>query len=145
MKKSTLSRIVKILALTAIICALSAFVIACKPDVNSGNENSSSVKPNSSNSSSSTSAPEDEPTLEKGLTSILIGDVRIQLLSETLLRIEDRYEKGFEDRPSYIVQNRENWYVVDYEVVTEGNEKVIKTQSYHVHVANGATAKAPRE
>lgn len=141
MKKSTLSRIVKILALTAIICALSAFVIACKPNVNSGNENSSSVKPNSSNSSSSTSAPEDEPTLEKGLTSILIGDVRIQLLSETLLRIEDRYEKGFEDRPSYIVQNRENWYVVDYEVVTEGNEKVIKTQSYHVHVANGATAK----
>ena len=37
----------------------------------------------------------------------IVGNVRVQLLSPTLVRLEQKGPKGFEDRKTYTVLNRE--------------------------------------
>ncbi len=74
------------------------------------------------------------------LNEVVLGNVRVQLLSKTLVRIENRGPAGFEDRASYIVTNRDEWTTVEYEIASENNEQVVKTAYYHVHVPNGGTA-----
>ena len=68
-----------------------------------------------------TPKPETKPeTKEEGPlpTSIELGKLRVQLLSDRLVRIEVRGTKGFEDRPSYTVQKRRNWEEVSYRWTT---------------------------
>ena len=67
--------------------------------------------------------------------------LRIQLLSNTIVRVENKGAKGFEDRPSYIVQNRDRYEEVSFtleETAEDGH--VIKTANYYVHIPSGATA-----
>ena len=46
----------------------------------------------------------DEAAFADGLPSLVTeGDVRVELLSETLVRIEAKGPKGFENRPSFTV------------------------------------------
>jgi alpha-glucosidase (family GH31 glycosyl hydrolase) len=66
--------------------------------------------------------------------------VRVQLLSKTLVRVENKGPKGFEDRKSYMVTNRDLWEVVNYETINSTQETVIKTSAYSVHVPNGGKA-----
>ena len=152
MKKIITSRLMKILALTAMLCLTLSLSIACGTgggESTSTPEESVSIqdssRPNSSTDTGNSSSPEDsstggenEPT--KGVTSILVGSVRVQLLSDTVVRIEDKYEKGYEDRPSYIVQNRTNWYEVDYTTKSNGSELIICTKNYNVHLLRTGTA-----
>lgn len=75
------------------------------------------------------------------VTTVLVGNVRVQLLSDSLVRIEDKMQDGkFEDRASYIVQNRTNWNEVEYTIEQANGESIIKTSSYFVHVPDKATA-----
>ena len=54
-----------------------------------------------------------------------IGDVRVQLLSDTLVRIEDRTENGmFENRESWIVTNRLAWAGTEGEAAFGLNDRV---------------------
>jgi len=92
---------------------------------------------NSGTSSGSTNVPDEDP---KEINSVVLGDVRVQLLSKSLVRIENEGPKGFEDRKSYLVTNRDNWDSVNYELLSGATEKVIKTPYYSVHVPNGGNA-----
>ncbi len=80
------------------------------------------------------------PSVEDHVSTIEVGDVRIQLLSDTLVRIEDRGPKGFENRPSYIVSNRSDWEPVEYTMTMGGGETVISTANYVVHIPQGGSA-----
>lgn len=70
-----------------------------------------------------------------------IGNVRVQLLSDTLIRIEDKTDKGFENRESWIVTNRLEWEGVNGEKITENGATKLVTDKYTVVVPNGGAAK----
>ena len=46
---------------------------------------------------------------ENGYTSEIIGRVRVQVLSPTVVRLEEQGPKGFEDRETFHIANRDNW------------------------------------
>ncbi|MBO4963211.1 MAG: hypothetical protein J6C97_05485, partial [Clostridia bacterium] len=98
----------------------------------------SSNSSSSSSSSSSTYVPDLPKPVE--VSSIILGDLRVQLLSKTLVRVENKGPKGFEDRESYMVTNRDLWEVVDYEIINSTEETVIKTSAYSVHVTSSKKA-----
>lgn len=61
-----------------------------------------------------------------GVSEVKVGDVRIQMLSDTVLRIEERSEEGmFENRASYLVPDRTVWEVTRFDVKTENGETQI--------------------
>lgn len=66
-----------------------------------------------------------------------IGNTRVQLLSDTLVRIEGKQGGKFENRESYIVTNRLDWEGVAGEEKTEGGVTKIVTDRYTVVVPNG--------
>ena len=45
---------------------------------------------------------------------IVEGDVRVQLLRDSLVRIEAKGPKGFENRPSFTVEKRTGWDDVSF-------------------------------
>ena len=114
---------------------------ACKVNnvTSSGNEESS---PSQSESNvverPSDSSPEVNEKVE--ISSIEIGEVRIQLLSNTIVRVENKGPKGFEDRPSYIVQNRDDYEEIAYSIQETEDGHTIKAANYYVHVPAEATA-----
>ena len=88
-----------------------------------------------------TPKPETKPeTKEEGPlpTSIELGKLRVQLLSDRLVRIEVRGTKGFEDRPSYTVQKRRNWEEVSYTSEIKDGFNVITTSVYKVYIPENA-------
>lgn len=142
MKKGMILRLVKLLTVIMIVC-LSLSVVACVQNKPS-NDSSSGGSQNQSSSSSSTGGSVTPgpivPDKEKGVNEVIVNGVRIQLLSETLVRIENEYDGAFEDRPSYIIQNRKDWYKLDYTEEQTAGEKIIKTDKYFVHVPNNGSA-----
>lgn len=72
--------------------------------------------------------------------SFTVGDVRVQILSESLFRAEDKGASGFEDRASFTVTNREDWVKVDAARSTGNGETLITTAKYVVHVPDGGSA-----
>ena len=70
--------------------------------------------------------------------SIEAGRIRIQLLSDTLLRIEAKRKNGYEDRPSFTVPTRTGFLKVGSTVFEENGMTVIKTKTYTVYVPGDA-------
>ena len=76
------------------------------------------------------------------ISEVKVGDIRVQLLSDTVLRIEERSDNGmFENRPSYLVPTREGWSGTQFEVKTGSGETQIFVKdaeslatAYIVHV-----------
>ncbi|MCI8435901.1 MAG: hypothetical protein HFK10_08130 [Clostridia bacterium] len=70
---------------------------------------------------------------EMPVTTLVYGNMRVQLLSTSLLRIESKGQKGFEDRESYLVDNRDDWGKKVAYTKSEAAEGVqIKTAAYTV-------------
>ena len=70
-----------------------------------------------------------------------IGNVRVQVLSDTLVRIEVKGPNGmYEDRPSYHIVNREDWPGAETTVMVESQVTKVVTENYTVVVPNGATS-----
>lgn len=65
--------------------------------------------------------------------SIIVGDIRVQLLSDTLCRIEKRGAKGFEDRNTFTVVNR-GWSGTAYKIEKQPGSSIITTKSYKIIV-----------
>ncbi len=106
--------------------------------------NGCNKKPNTPNSPTPPDTPV-TPVVPEGpgeseISVIKLGDLRVQLLSDSIVRIENKGPKGFEDRPSYIVLNRNNYGAVEYTVEEKSLETVIKTDKYFVHVPRGGSA-----
>ncbi len=84
-------------------------------------------------------ATEPRTTTESGLVSKVIGDVRIQILSETLVRIEERAPSGeFEDRATYRIVNRDDWEGADTQITEDGDTVTLATAGYTVVVPANA-------
>ena len=81
-----------------------------------------------------------EDSINDKISVVELGDVRIQLLSDTIVRIENKGPKGFEDRPSYIVTNRDNYERINYTIEESNGITMIKTSKYIVCVPKGAVA-----
>ena len=75
------------------------------------------------------------------ISEVKVGDVRVQLLSDTVLRVEERSNGTFENRPSYLVPDRGGWEKMQIEVKSKEGETQIYVKAadspstaYVVHV-----------
>ena len=64
---------------------------------------------------------------------VVVGDVRVQFLSPTLVRLEARGPNGFEDRCTFVVIDRD-WPGTAHEVSRTAEHTVIDAESYRVLV-----------
>lgn len=80
-------------------------------------------------------------TTAEFVCSYTVGDVRVQLLSDTLVRVEQRaYTGAFENRESWSVRNRLGWTGVQAnEVVEDGITKLV-TADYTVNIPENGDA-----
>ena len=74
-------------------------------------------------------------------TSLVVGDVRVQALSASLVRIELKGREGFEDRQTFHVVNRD-WPGTAMGVRTNRDVVEIHTSGYVVHVPQSAASLA---
>src|SRR5580704_3668972 len=74
-----------------------------------------------------------------GTNSVVIGNVRVQLLSDSLVRLEQKGPAGFEDRNTFHIVNR-NWLGVAYNVDSNSDRVEIRTASYTVRIPQDATS-----
>jgi hypothetical protein len=68
---------------------------------------------------------------------IILGRIRVSVLSTQLVRLEEQGPRGFEDRPTFLVVERD-WSVPDYRVERHRAATHIVTASYEVVVPHGA-------
>ncbi len=89
----------------------------------------------------------DEVTGEAAeVSEVKVGDLRIQLLSDTVLRIEERSEEDkFENRASYLVPDRSGWEKTTFDVEEKSGETLISVKkadgnatAYVVHIPDSA-------
>lgn len=78
---------------------------------------------------------------EEAKTGIIIGNVRVQVLSSTLVRLEVKGAKGFEDRKTYFIVNR-SWSGAECTRTTADGYEYINTSQFTVKVPQGATSLA---
>lgn len=80
------------------------------------------------------------PAMAKtGPENVVAGKIRVQLLSDSLVRIEWQGAEGFEDRNTFHVVNR-NWPGTAFTTNTDANNLVIHTANYVVRVPHNATS-----
>lgn len=68
---------------------------------------------------------------------IVVGNVRVQLLSDSLVRLEMRGPEGFENRTTFHVVNR-NWPGTAFTTNSAGGDVMIRTAQYTVRVPQNA-------
>ena len=71
--------------------------------------------------------------------SVVVGSVRVQLLSDSLVRLEARGSEGFEDRTTFHIKDR-NWPGTEFSSNLVSGEIALSTAHYTVHVPEGATS-----
>src|SRR5271156_3368180 len=71
--------------------------------------------------------------------AVVVGTVRVQMLSSSLVRLESVGAEGFEDRNTFHVVNR-NWPGTIYSSNLLSGTVVITTPGYVVHVPQAATS-----
>ncbi len=76
---------------------------------------------------------------ETGIVIREFENVRISFLSDTLVRLEEKGPSGFEDRETFLIQNRTEGFSGDTVTMTrESGQQVLTGTSYRVTVANDA-------
>ena len=69
---------------------------------------------------------------------VIEGDVRVELLRDSLVRLEVKGPRGFENRPSFTVEKRSDWDTVSFTEKENGGYRVIETAQYTVYVPQNA-------
>ena len=82
-------------------------------------------------------AVETAQSVEQTGYSTVVGSLRVQTLSDTLVRVEAEGPKGFEDRQTYHITGRD-WEGISSEAVQADGETRIVTDYYTVHIPDGA-------
>jgi len=77
-------------------------------------------------------------TSHAAIPEVIAGNVRVQLLSPTLVRIEEKGAAGFEDRPTFTVVER-SWPGASYTSRVEGTTTIITAGNYEVRVPAGGS------
>ena len=83
--------------------------------------------------------PADTPASDLPST-VIVGEMRVQLLSDTLVRLEKEGPRGFENRSSFTVQKRTGWDTVEFTESKNNGYSVITTDNYTVYVPENATS-----
>ncbi len=71
---------------------------------------------------------------------VIEGDVRVELLRDSLVRLEVKGPRGFENRPSFTVEKRSGWDTVSFTEKENGGYRVIETAQYTVYVPQNAAS-----
>ena len=74
--------------------------------------------------------------------SVTEGSLRVELLRDSLVRLETKGPRGFENRPSFTVEKRTGWNDVAFTEKSENGYRLIETAHYTVHVPLGARSAA---
>ena len=74
-----------------------------------------------------------------GSREVVVGNVRVQLLSDSLVRLELRGGEGFENRATFHVVDR-NWPGTAFTTNSDAGDVVIRTARYAVRVPQNARA-----
>ncbi len=77
---------------------------------------------------------------ENTVSQIEINNIRVQLLSKSLFRIELKGKKGFENRNTFTVVNRD-WKNVKFEEEKNGDTKIITTDDYKISIPDNKSLK----
>ena len=118
------------LILILVLCSLCLFLVSCGETETSADETTTDAPVSTTPVPVITTKPEEARVKPE---EVVVGKVRVQLLSDTLVRLEVAMSGNkFQDKPSFSVINRDEWHKVDYSVVEEGDKTVIKTANYHV-------------
>lgn len=108
-------------------------------DAETSGTETSGVADESSGDTTEAPDPGHTPEVRFEPEAVTVGKIRIELLSDNLVRIEQAMSNGkFRDEESFTVCNRDSWFKVDYTTETQGANTVIKTANYHVVVPTGA-------
>ena len=70
----------------------------------------------------------------------IVGDIRVQTLSETLVRIELKGPKGFEDRTTYHITGRDQYAGLSASSTKIDGKTRIETSKYRVEIPDGANS-----
>ena len=82
--------------------------------------------------------PSTYETMSDMPSNVIVGKMRVELLSDTLVRIEQKGPRGFENRPSFTVQKRTGWEKVSHTETTSDSKVYIKTKNYTVCIPENA-------
>lgn len=78
-------------------------------------------------------------SLSRAGDSVIVGSVRVQLLSGSLVRLESEGAEGFEDRNTFHVVDR-NWPGTSYTSNLISGQIVLSTTNYTVYIPQAATS-----
>ena len=78
-------------------------------------------------------------TARAGVPDVIVGKVRVQLLSDSLVRLELKGPEGFENRPTFHVVNR-HWPGTAFTTNLNAGAVVIQTANYSVRVPQDAAS-----
>lgn len=81
--------------------------------------------------------PADTPESELPST-VVVGEMRVQLLSDSLVRLEKEGPRGFENRSSFTVQKRTGWDDVEFTESKKDGYVLVSTENYTVYVPENA-------
>lgn len=76
----------------------------------------------------------------EGVVTEIVGNVRVQVLSPTLVRIEVKGAQGFEDRTTFHIVNRTDWEGAAVTRTQNASLTCIATANYQVYLPNDATS-----
>ena len=144
----------KFIALLCAMCLLMLPILsACTPT--NGNEDSSTESPIEDTSATDDTTQAEDDTTEDDkwptetsdpeVVTLVSGDVRVVIYSETLLRVEVAKNGTFEDHPTFAVPGRENFAGIapEHVIQTEENGIVtLETPRFTVSVNKELTAKS---
>ena len=83
--------------------------------------------------SAKTGTPDTKPP------GVIVGDVRVELLSDSLVRLEVKGPEGFENRNTFHIVNRD-WPGTAFTTNISAGEAVIQTANYSVRVPQNAAS-----
>ncbi len=143
-----MSKPIRLLSAFCSLCLLLPCIalFSCRSQTDDSADQSSTLS--GSEDPATTTSPDDsgnsnDPNANLPLpASIEVGKLRVQLLSDRMVRIEVKGPKGFEDRPSYTVVKRRGFPDVDYTAAEEGDYNVITTSAYKIYLPKDAKTPA---
>ncbi len=126
----------KIKSMKRLICILLTAIMLLSFVCCSGSSNTQTdTAENSGEGTTATEIPEDD---KKEVFVYTEGSIRVQLYSDTLLRVEEALDGKFEDRASFVVVNRTNFDGVDATAEKSNGKITIKTDTYTVSMPENA-------
>ena len=138
------------LCMTVVLLIFAAiFTVSCTDDTDTTQKTTTSAVETTNPTETTTTPVKDTTQIPPTTTEpaevrvspeeITLGKIRVQLLSDTLVRLEQAMTGNkFQDKASFAVVNRDDWYQVPYTKEVDGDNTLIKTANYTVVLPTNA-------